>query len=66
MGLQEVAPIGCEFSCLLAHMRRWLSCPQGKQVEARAAYQLALEKSQPESQYRQLIEVKLDALGESK
>lgn len=39
---------------------------QGKHAEARSAYQLALEKSEPNSQYRQLIEIKLDALGESK
>ena len=38
----------------------------GKPAEARAAYQLALEKSEPNSSYRRLIEIKLDALGEAK
>ena len=31
-----------------------------------AAYQLALEKSDPRSQYRALIEMKLDAIGQAK
>jgi predicted negative regulator of RcsB-dependent stress response len=39
---------------------------QGKPAEARAAYQIALEKSDPASRYRPLIELKLDALGEAK
>jgi predicted negative regulator of RcsB-dependent stress response len=39
---------------------------QGKPAEARAAYQIALEKSDPASRYRALIELKLDALGEAK
>jgi predicted negative regulator of RcsB-dependent stress response len=39
---------------------------QNKPAEARAAYQIALEKSDPRSTYRQLIQVKLDALGEAR
>ncbi|MGZ8264881.1 MAG: tetratricopeptide repeat protein, partial [Burkholderiales bacterium] len=35
-------------------------------ADARAAYQQALEKSDAASPYRRLIEVKLDALGETK
>ena len=36
---------------------------QMKLPEARAAYQLALDKSEARSAYRTLIQVKLDALG---
>ena len=54
------------YAALYADRRGDVLTAQGKPAEARAAYQLALEKSQPDSQYRQLIEVKLDALGESK
>lgn len=39
---------------------------QGKTEEARAAYRLALQKSDQTGSYRQLIELKLDALGEAK
>ena len=54
------------YAALYADRRGDVLTAQGKHAEARAAYQLALEKSDPNSQYRQLIEVKLDALGESK
>lgn len=36
---------------------------QGKTAEARGAYQTALDKSDKRSNYRSLIQVKLDALG---
>lgn len=39
---------------------------QGKRADARAAYQLALEKFDTRSTYRQLVQVKLDAVGEVK
>jgi predicted negative regulator of RcsB-dependent stress response len=39
---------------------------QGKKAEARSAYTQALEKTDAQSPYRRLIEVKLDALGEAK
>ena len=54
------------YVALYADRRGDILTAQGKAAEARSAYQLALEKSDPNSQYRQLIEVKLDALGESK
>lgn len=38
----------------------------GQRVEARAAYQIALDKSDAASPLRQIIQLKLDALGESK
>jgi predicted negative regulator of RcsB-dependent stress response len=39
---------------------------QGKTEEARAAYKLALEKTDIKSNYRNLIQMKLDALGGTK
>ena len=39
---------------------------QGRKVEARSAYQLALDKSEAGSPYRSAIQLKLDSLGESK
>lgn len=54
------------YVALFADRRGDVLAAQGKTAEARAAYQIALDKSAPSSQYRQLIEVKLDALGESK
>jgi predicted negative regulator of RcsB-dependent stress response len=39
---------------------------QGKTDEARAAYQLALSKTDAQSKYRILIQMKLDALGGAK
>ena len=38
----------------------------GKRAEARAAYQIALEKSDTASPTRQIVQLKLDALGETK
>ena len=54
------------YVALYADARGDVLTAQGKPAEARAAYQLALEKSDAASQYRGLIEVKLDALGEAK
>ena len=54
------------YTALYADRRGDVLTAQGKPGEARAEYQLALEKSGPESQYRGLIEIKLDALGEAK
>ena len=54
------------FAMLYADLRGDVLTAQGKLAEARAAYQQALEKSDPGSRYRPLIEIKLDALGEAK
>jgi predicted negative regulator of RcsB-dependent stress response len=54
------------YAMLYADGRGDVLAAQGKTAEARAAYQLALDKSEPSSSYRRLIEVKLDALGEAK
>jgi len=54
------------YAALYADVRGDVLAAQGKPAEARAAYQQALEKSDPGSTYRRVIEVKLDALGEGK
>jgi predicted negative regulator of RcsB-dependent stress response len=54
------------YAALYADLRGDVLTAQGKTAEARSAYQTALEKSDPNSQYRPLIEIKLDALGEAK
>lgn len=54
------------FSALYANLKGDILVAQGKSAEARAAYQLAFDKAEPGSQYRNLIQVKLDALGGAK
>jgi predicted negative regulator of RcsB-dependent stress response len=53
------------FDGLYADLRGDIQATQNKRAEARASYTIALEKSDPRSQYRQLIQMKLDALGEA-
>ena len=53
-------------SALYADLKGDVLVAQAKNAEARAAYQLALDKSDAKSPYRGLIQLKLDALGESK
>jgi predicted negative regulator of RcsB-dependent stress response len=57
---------GDAFSGLYADLRGDILVAQGKAAEARSAYQLAFEKSDPQSPYRAMIQAKLDALGEVK
>ncbi len=54
------------FAGLYADVRGDALLAEGKRSEARAAYQLALEKSDPASPSRQILQLKLDALGEAK
>jgi predicted negative regulator of RcsB-dependent stress response len=54
------------YVALFADSKGDVLAAQGKPAEARAAYQVALDKSEPSSQYRALVELKLDALGEAK
>ena len=63
--LLETQP-GDSFSGLYANLRGDILYAQGKLAEARAAYQLAFDKSDTGSQYRNMLQVKLDALGEVK
>ena len=52
------------FDGVYADMKGDILAVQGKRAEARAAYQAALEKLDSRSSYRQLLQVKLDAVGE--
>jgi len=54
------------YAALYADLKGDVLAAQGKPADARAAYQLALDKSAAASQYRALIELKLDALGDAK
>jgi predicted negative regulator of RcsB-dependent stress response len=54
------------YAALYADMRGDILTAQGKPNEAAAAYRVAVEKSDASSPYRQLVEIKLDALGETK
>lgn len=51
---------------LLADLRGDTLVAKGSLTEARAAYQLALEKTDAKSPYRNLIQIKIDALGPAK
>jgi len=51
---------------LYADLRGDVMVAQGKPAEARAAYKMAIEKSLPNSAYRSVVQIKLDALGGGK
>lgn len=51
---------------LYADLKGDIHLLQGRKVEARSAYQLALDKSEAGSAYRSAIQLKLDSLGEVK
>jgi predicted negative regulator of RcsB-dependent stress response len=51
---------------LYADLRGDVYFAQGSTAEARAAYQSALEKTEVGSPYRNLIQIKIDALGQAK
>jgi predicted negative regulator of RcsB-dependent stress response len=48
---------------LYADLRGDVMVAQGKTAEGRAAYKTAIEKSLPNSSYRSVVQIKLDALG---
>jgi predicted negative regulator of RcsB-dependent stress response len=50
-------------TALYADLKGDVLVAQGKPQDARAAYQLALDKSDSKSSYRALVQIKLDALG---
>ncbi|MDD5385027.1 MAG: tetratricopeptide repeat protein [Gallionella sp.] len=54
------------FDGLYADLRGDILSAQGKTDEARSAYKLAYEKTDAKSMYRNLIQIKMDALGEAK
>lgn len=51
---------------LFADLRGDVLAAKGSEAEARAAYQLALEKTDARSPYRNLIQIKIDSLGPAK
>ena len=53
-------------SALYADLKGDVLVAQDKTQDARATYQLALDKSEAKSTYRALIQIKLDALGGAK
>jgi predicted negative regulator of RcsB-dependent stress response len=57
---------GDSFTGLYADVKGDVLLAQGKRQEARAAYQVALDKSDAASPLRQIIQLKLDAVGEVK
>ncbi len=52
-----------QFAGAIADRKGDVLAAQGKRVEARSAYKLALEKSDAKDPGRQLIQIKLDAIG---
>lgn len=63
--LAEAKP-GEPFGVLYADMKGDILVAQGKVAEARTAYQQALDKVDAKNPYRQLLQLKLDALGDAK
>lgn len=61
----EVKPLD-SFIGLYADLRGDVLAAQGKRAEARTAYQVAFDKSDAASSLRQILQLKLDATGESK
>lgn len=57
---------GEAFAGLYADLKGDILVAQGKPAEARAAYQLAFDKSDAQSPYRAMLQAKLDALGDAK
>jgi predicted negative regulator of RcsB-dependent stress response len=54
------------FGGLYADLKGDILVAQGKPAEARAAYQVALDRSDAQSAYRSVLQAKLDAVGEGK
>ncbi|MDH4235274.1 MAG: tetratricopeptide repeat protein [Gallionella sp.] len=59
-------PHPSSFDSLYADLRGDVLSAQGKTEEAKSAYKLAYEKTDAKSMYRNLIQMKLDALGAAK
>lgn len=57
---------GAAMETLYADLRGDVLVAQGKNAEARTAYKTAIEKSLPSSSYRNVVQIKLDALGGDK
>jgi predicted negative regulator of RcsB-dependent stress response len=64
LGLLDVEPVH-PMANLFADLRGDVYFAKGSESEARAAYQSALEKTEVGSPYRNLIQIKIDALGQA-
>lgn len=53
-------------AALYADLRGDVLLAQGRVAEARSAYRIALDKSLPNGNYRNVVQIKLDALGPAK
>jgi predicted negative regulator of RcsB-dependent stress response len=60
------AKVAESFVGIYADLRGDILVAQGKPEEARAAYQLALDRSTAQSPYRSMLQAKRDALGDAK
>lgn len=60
---QLAAPVPKEFEALVADRKGDIYLAQGKRDEAKAAYQQAWSAFDAGSEYRRLVEVKLNAVG---
>ena len=65
LSLVESKPVE-GMASLYADMKGDILVAQGKVAEARSAYQLALDKSERNSSYRATVQLKLDALGDTR
>jgi predicted negative regulator of RcsB-dependent stress response len=54
------------FTGLYADLKGDVLAAQGKNLEAKVAYKEALDKIEPKSMYRNLVQLKLDGLGDTK
>lgn len=57
------APMPAEFAGLVADRQGDVYMAQARKAEARTAYEKAYQLLEPKAEYRQLVEVKLNALG---
>ena len=62
----ESTKAGVTRGFLFADLRGDVYFAKGSLAEARSAYQSALERTDTKSPYRNLIQIKIDALGEGK
>jgi len=60
---QLAAPVPKEFEALVADRQGDIYMAQGKRDEAKAHYQKAWNTMDPRSDFRRLIEIKLNAVG---
>ncbi|HVY08077.1 MAG TPA: tetratricopeptide repeat protein [Burkholderiales bacterium] len=59
-------PHSAAMETLYADLRGDVMLAQGRTAEAKAAYKTAIEKALPNSSYRSVVQIKLDALGGGK